>query len=93
MIHGISHELRTPVARLRFALEMVADAETPFDREQYINGMDHDIEELDKLVDEILTYANLEQRDAMNHLFLNTQQPLDMAGHAIKCQRQMTNGV
>lgn len=61
MIHGISHELRTPVARLRFALEMVADAETPFDREQYINGMDHDIEELDKLVDEILTYANLEQ--------------------------------
>ncbi|WP_211825816.1 ATP-binding protein [Kistimonas asteriae] len=61
MIRGVSHELRTPVARLRFALEMVADAETPSEREQYINGMDHDIEELDKLVDEILTYANLEQ--------------------------------
>lgn len=61
MIRGVSHELRTPLARLRFALEMVANAETPPEREQYINAMDHDIEELGKLVDEILTYANLEQ--------------------------------
>ena len=61
MIRGVSHELRTPVARLRFALEMIADAETVKEREMQLTGMDKDIEELDTLVDEFLTYANLEQ--------------------------------
>ncbi|MDB2384278.1 ATP-binding protein [Endozoicomonas sp.] len=61
MIRGVSHELRTPVARLRFALEMIADAETVNEREMQLTGMDKDIEELDTLVDEFLTYANLEQ--------------------------------
>ncbi|MFK0571972.1 ATP-binding protein [Endozoicomonas sp.] len=61
MIRGVSHELRTPVARLRFGLDLVADARTPEEREAQLEGMDQDIEELDKLVDELLTYANLEQ--------------------------------
>lgn len=61
MIRGVSHELRTPVARLRFGLDLVADAETREERERQLEGMDQDIEELDNLVDEFLTYANLEQ--------------------------------
>lgn len=61
MIRGVSHELRTPVARLRFGLDLIADAETQEERESQLEGMDQDIEELDKLVDEFLTYANLEQ--------------------------------
>lgn len=61
MIRGVSHELRTPVARLRFGLDLIADAETRTERESQLEGMDQDIEELDKLVDEFLTYANLEQ--------------------------------
>ncbi|MGY0217339.1 ATP-binding protein [Endozoicomonadaceae bacterium StTr2] len=61
MIRAVSHELRTPVARLRFGLAMVADAESREEMERQLDGMDQDIEELDKLVDEILTYANLEQ--------------------------------
>nr|WP_228550593.1 ATP-binding protein [Endozoicomonas sp. OPT23] len=61
MIRGVSHELRTPVARLRFGLDLIADAETREERDYQLEGMDKDIEELDKLVDEFLTYANLEQ--------------------------------
>ena len=61
MIRGVSHELRTPVARLRFGLDLIADADTREERESQLEGMDQDIEELDKLVDEFLTYANLEQ--------------------------------
>ncbi|MGI9274534.1 MAG: ATP-binding protein [Endozoicomonas sp.] len=61
MIRGVSHELRTPVARLRFGLDLIADAETAEEREHQLEGMDKDIEELDNLVDEFLTYANLEQ--------------------------------
>lgn len=58
---AVSHELRTPVARLRFGLEMVEDSEDPVQRARYLQGMDHDIQELDRLVDEMLVYARLEQ--------------------------------
>ncbi|WP_434680298.1 HAMP domain-containing protein [Pseudomonas sp. R1-18] len=61
LVRAVSHELRTPVARLRFGLEMVSDAATPQARDKYLQGMDHDIQDLDKLVDEMLTYARLEQ--------------------------------
>jgi len=61
MIGAISHELRTPVARLRFGLEMVESAEGEDALKRYLESMDGDLTELDKLVDEILTYARLEQ--------------------------------
>ncbi len=61
MVRAVSHELRTPVARLRFGLEMLAEARTATGRRKYLDGMDHDIQDLDKLVDEMLTYARLEQ--------------------------------
>ncbi len=67
MIRGVSHELRTPVARLRFGLEMIADATSSEQRSKYLDGMDGDIHELDTLVDEILTYANLEQGAPVLH--------------------------
>lgn len=61
LVRAVSHELRTPVARLRFGLEMIGDASTPEARHKYLVGMDNDIQDLDKLVDEMLTYARLEQ--------------------------------
>ncbi|MET1081136.1 MAG: ATP-binding protein [Pseudomonas sp.] len=61
MVRAVSHELRTPVARLRFGLEMIGTASTPEARHKYLEGMDNDIQDLDKLVDEMLTYARLEQ--------------------------------
>lgn len=61
LVRAVSHELRTPVARLRFGLEMIADAESEAARRKYMDGMDSDIQDLDKLVDEMLTYARLEQ--------------------------------
>ena len=61
MVRAVSHELRTPVARLRFGLEMLGDAQNAAARRKYQDGMDNDIQELDRLVDEMLTYARLEQ--------------------------------
>ncbi len=54
LVRAVSHELRTPVARLRFGLEMIGSATTPQALEKYCEGMDHDIEDLDRLVDEML---------------------------------------
>ncbi|MDF3867905.1 ATP-binding protein [Pseudomonas denitrificans (nom. rej.)] len=61
LVRAVSHELRTPVARLRFGLEMIESAETDKARRKYMEGMDGDIQDLDQLVDEMLTYARLEQ--------------------------------
>jgi len=61
LVRAVSHELRTPVARLRFGLEMIASASTEQAREKHLAGMDNDIQDLDKLVDEMLMYARLEQ--------------------------------
>jgi two-component system sensor histidine kinase RstB len=61
LVRAVSHELRTPVARLRFGLEMIESAPTEQARAKHLAGMDGDIQDLDKLVDEMLTYARLEQ--------------------------------
>ncbi|MFP3979416.1 ATP-binding protein [Marinobacter sp. KMM 10035] len=61
MIHAVSHELRTPVARIRFGVQMIEDCESQEARQKQLDGIDGDIQELDELIDEILTYARLEQ--------------------------------
>jgi two-component system sensor histidine kinase RstB len=61
MIHAVSHELRTPVARIRFGVQMIEDCPTQQELEKQVRGIDGDIQELDELIDEILTYARLEQ--------------------------------
>jgi len=61
MTNAVSHELRTPVARIRFGLQIIQDfVDTPSVDDQ-CNKIDGDIEELEKLIDEILTYATLEE--------------------------------
>lgn len=61
MVRAVSHELRTPVARIRFGMQIIEDvADDPFITKQ-LSGMDSDIQELDELIDEILTYARLEE--------------------------------
>ncbi|WP_313951317.1 ATP-binding protein [Accumulibacter sp.] len=54
---AISHELRTPIARIRFALEMLADSDVPAERERLWRLMEADLDELDGLIDASLTYA------------------------------------
>src|SRR5690554_7196360 len=61
MVRAVSHELRTPVARLRFGLQIIEDSVEDDYTQKQIKGMDADIEELDELIDEILTYARLEE--------------------------------
>jgi len=61
MIHAVSHELRTPVARIRFGVQMIESATSPATLQKQLDGIDGDIQELDELIDEILTYARLEQ--------------------------------
>jgi signal transduction histidine kinase len=58
---AISHELRTPIARMRFALEMLSEADDRQERERLWQMMGVDLDELDNLIDSSLTYARFER--------------------------------
>lgn len=58
LLRAVSHELRTPVARLRFALAELVTAEGDR-RGQVREAAEVDIDELDALVDEVLSYVRV----------------------------------
>jgi two-component system, OmpR family, sensor histidine kinase RstB len=61
LMRAVSHELRTPVARIRFGMEMLAEEDEYNQRLLQVDMIDKDIEALNNLIDEIMTYAKLEQ--------------------------------
>lgn len=61
--HAVSHELRTPIARIRFAIEMTREVKDPEKRDYYFEAVNNNIEELDSLVDELLTYARFDREE------------------------------
>lgn len=67
LTHAVSHELRTPLARLRFSLEMLGKEEDP-NAARHKDSMNRDIEELNVLIDEMLSYAELDQEHLLAKL-------------------------
>jgi two-component system sensor histidine kinase RstB len=65
---AISHELRTPIARMRFALEMLSETDDRAERERLWRMMEADLDELDSLIDSSLTYARFEREQPDLHL-------------------------
>ncbi len=65
---AISHELRTPIARMRFALEMLAETNERDERERLWQLMEVDLDELDNLIDSSLTYSRYEREQPELHL-------------------------
>lgn len=61
LTNAVSHELRTPITRTRFSLEMLDTATKIDDRKHYLAEISKDIDELDTLVSESLTYARFDQ--------------------------------
>ena len=61
LTNAVSHELRTPIARLRFGMEMLETSTDADDRHRYRESMNNDIDELDHLVAELLSYARFDR--------------------------------
>lgn len=61
ILRVVSHELRTPLQRLHFSIEQVRDTEDSTARDKALERMEFDLAELDRLIDEILTYSRLEE--------------------------------
>ncbi len=60
LTNAVSHELRTPISRIRFSMEMLDGAAKVADRKQYLSEITKDVDELDDLITESLTYARFE---------------------------------
>jgi signal transduction histidine kinase len=60
--NAVSHDLRTPLARLRFGIEALSETNKPENRDKYIQHLSQDIEEMENLVTVLLNYSRLEQK-------------------------------
>ncbi|MGC9459712.1 ATP-binding protein [Vibrio genomosp. F10] len=65
LVYGVSHDLRTPIARLRFALDMSRGCQTVEQYQDKLQDMDLDLDELDSLVNEWLFYAQMGSQPAL----------------------------
>ena len=69
LLASASHELRSPLARMRVAIELLASAPRPELRER----IERDVLELDSLIDELLLASRLQMSDD-----LDTAEPVDL---------------
>jgi signal transduction histidine kinase len=58
LMADVSHELRTPLARIRVALELAA--EDPVAAKDVLSDVSGDLDEIDQLIEDILTTARLD---------------------------------
>lgn len=59
--NAVSHDLKTPLARLRFGIDVLEEAENPQQRQKYLDKISRDLQEMEILVDTLLCYARLDQ--------------------------------
>ncbi|MCK5828811.1 MAG: ATP-binding protein [Methylococcales bacterium] len=75
LTHAVSHELKTPLARFKFSLEIIDSNDDATQRRRYLQAMKQDVRELDDLIDEMLKYAKLSAENLTLHLDeVNAQQ-------------------
>jgi len=57
---AVSHDLRTPLARLRFGVDTLSDAKNPQAKQKYLDRINGDLDEMEKLVNSLLNFSRLD---------------------------------
>jgi two-component system OmpR family sensor kinase len=85
LLANASHELRSPLARIRMGLELIGrDGASAPQRQEIARS----IEELDQLIDEILLASRIDARDANDASALGPTEEVDLVGLAAEeCAR------
>ncbi len=73
LLRDVSHELRSPLARLQVSLALAGDSRDPTARDHYLERMEVETRRLNHLIGEILDYARLSETDE------SKLRPLDLA--------------
>lgn len=62
MATSLSHDIRTPIACLRFGLDAALDSPNEEKREHYLHRMEADLDQMESMLKSYLTFATLEQK-------------------------------
>lgn len=76
LLAGVSHDLRTPITRLRLALSLLDDADATL-----IKRMEHDLDEMNQLITDMLVFARSLKVEALHETDL-AQALTDLATQA-----------
>jgi len=68
LTNAVAHELRTPLARSKFALQMLSTSKDEVKQEKYRTQISNDINELEELVNEMLLYAKFDSDKPNLHI-------------------------
>jgi two-component system sensor histidine kinase BaeS len=83
LLTSIGHDLRTPLAALRAAIEALQDGVAP-DQPRYLRAMAHDVEALSSLVDDLFLLSRIESgRLDLNRARVDLRELADEAVEAI----------
>ncbi|MBN1627881.1 MAG: HAMP domain-containing protein [Deltaproteobacteria bacterium] len=88
LIQAVVHEIRTPVSRIRFHLEMLSDAKDRIEIDKRVADIKEEIEELNRLVMELSTFTSL---DSMKEFPATENVPLYNTIREIMAYHQKTN--
>jgi signal transduction histidine kinase len=90
-LQAVSHEMRTPAARIGFALEMLEDARTDEERKRRIDALQDDLGDLDRRLDELLTFLRFDDGENPVHPQTGDVRPSVLA--AIEKARRLRGGI
>lgn len=68
LTNAVSHELRSPITRIRFQLELLDDSHSKRERDRVLKALAENLDDMDLLVDEMLSYARMERADLPMHI-------------------------
>ncbi|NNG00398.1 MAG: hypothetical protein HKM93_13510 [Desulfobacteraceae bacterium] len=66
--HSISRELHTPISRIRSRMELYNSADGDTDKQRYLKAVKKDVDELEILVNQLLSFARLDSETATLNL-------------------------
>jgi signal transduction histidine kinase len=78
LVQAVSHELGSPLTRLRFHLELLEN-QPEGQREERIGAMSRELDALDELVAELLGYVQSDELELERHAFDPTRSLTDLA--------------
>ena len=61
LTNAVSHELKTPLTRLRFSHEMLRENPTDDDRIRHLDNIERDIDDLEEIIGELLVHARYDR--------------------------------
>lgn len=88
LTNAVSHELRTPLSRLRFAIEMINEEKDEELKQELVDSMGIDINELELLISELLTHARFDRENPeLKYCDLEIASWLSTLIEKIKCEK------